>query len=207
MLFTRDYKATSSKDNSNVYIDIDKLQMFKDFSIRDKTTAKTKDMLDKINNKISMINKTNEGLAKVKAEVAIKVELIYEAMVELQDEIYSDDSWFRLVELDKIDAIIEDAFNVVWKVLWENKNRINPETIEIDKHKDIDGYVSELKDLINHKIERVNKMCEELDQVMSEIKNETDKIDEKIHKVSEMDNDTLHWIDDKLNNIMTRSRR
>ena len=33
------------------------------------------------------------------------------------------------------------------------------------------------------------------------------QIDEKIHKVSEMDNDILHWIDDKLNNIMIRSRR
>ena len=164
-------------------------------------------MLDKINNKISMIKKTNEGLAKVKAEVAKKVELIYEAVVELQDEIYSNDSWLRLVKLDKIDAIIEEAFNIVWKVLWENKNRINPETIEIDKHKDIDGYVSELTDLINHKIGQVNRMCEELGHVMSEIKNETDKIDEKIHKVSEMDNDTIHWIDDKLNNIMTRSRK
>ena len=164
-------------------------------------------MLDKINNKISMIKKTNEGLAKVKAEVAKKVELIYEAVVELQDEIYSNDSWLRLVKLDKIDAIIEEAFNIVWKVLWENKNRINPETIEIEKHKDIDGYVSELTDLINHKIGQVNRMCEELGHVMSEIKNETDKIDEKIHKVSEMDNDTIHWIDDKLNNIMTRSRK
>ena len=164
-------------------------------------------MLDKINNKISMIKKTNEGLAKVKAEVAKKVELIYEAVVELQDEIYSNDSWLRLVKLDKIDAIIEEAFNIVWKVLWENKNRINPETIEIDKHKDIDGYVSELTDLINHKIGQVNRMCEELGHVMSEIKNETDKIDEKIHKVSEMDNDTIHWIDDKLNNIMTQSRK
>ena len=188
-------------------LDIDKLQMFKDFSIKDKTTAKTKDMLDKINNKISMINKTNEGPAKVKAEVAKKVELMYEAMVELQDEIYGDDSWLRFIELDKIDAVIEEPFNVVWKVLWENKNRINLETIEIDKRKDIDGYVSELTDLINHKIGQVNRICEELDHVMIEIKNETDKIDEKIHKVSEMDNDTLHWIDDKLNKIMTRSRR
>ena len=49
--------------------------------------------------------------------------------------------------------------------------------------------------------------CGVIDQVMSEIKNETDIIDEKIHKVSEMDNDTLHWINDKLNSIMTKSRR
>ena len=50
-------------------------------------------------------------------------------------------------------------------------------------------------------------MGEILDQVMSEIKNETNMIDEKIYKLSEMDNDSLHWIDDRLNNIMTRSRK
>ena len=164
-------------------------------------------MLDKINNKISTINKTNEGLAKIKADVTKKLNLIYEAMTELQDEIYSDDSWLRLVELDKIDAIIEEKFNVVWKMLYENKNRINPEKILIDKHKDIERYVSEFTDLINHRIELVNDMCEAIDHVMSEINNETNMTDEKIHKVCEMDNDTLHWIDDKLNEIMTRSRK
>ena len=128
-------------------------------------------------------------------------------MFELQDEIYSDDSWLRLVRLDKIDAIVDEAMDVVWNMIYENKNRINPETIEIDKHKDIDGYVSELTDLINHRIEQVNRMRGEIDNVTSEIKNETDKIDEKIHNVSEMDNDTLHWIDDRPNNIMTRSRK
>ena len=42
---------------------------------------------------------------------------------------------------------------------------------------------------------------------MSEIKNKTNMIDERIYKVSEMDNDMLLWIDDRLNNIMTRSRK
>ena len=42
---------------------------------------------------------------------------------------------------------------------------------------------------------------------MKDMKNETNMIDEKIYKVGEMDNDTLHWIDDKLNTIMTRSRK
>ena len=85
MLFTREYKATVSKYNSDTYIDIDELQMFKDFSIKDKITTKTKDMLDKINNKISIINKTNEGLAKAMAEVTKNLNLIYEVMGELQD--------------------------------------------------------------------------------------------------------------------------
>ena len=38
----------------------------------------------------------------------------------------------------------------------------------IDKHNDIDGYVSELTDLINHRIALVNNMCEAIDRVMSE---------------------------------------
>ena len=166
-------------------------------------------MLVKINNKISMINKAYERLAKVKEDVTKKLNLIYGLMTELQDEIYSDDSWLRLVELDKIDAIIDEAIDIVWNTFYEKKKkkRINPGTIEIDKHKDIDGYVSELTDLINHRIKQVNRMYGEIDNVVSEIKNETDKIDEKIHNASEMDNDTLHWIDDRLNNIMTRSRK
>ena len=206
VLFTREYKATTSKYKSDTYIDIDELQMFKDFSIKDKTKIKGKDTLDKIKNKISTINKINQGLAKVKEEVAKKIELIYEAMRELQDDIYSNESCLRLVELNKIDAIIDEALNAVWNEIC-GKNRINPEKIKIDKHKDIDGYVSKLTDVINNKIELVNRMCESIDHVMSEIKNETNMIDEKIYKASEMDNDTLHWIDDRLNNIMTQSRK
>ena len=127
-------------------------------------------------------------------------------MSELQDEIYSDDSWLRLVELDKIDAIIDEALNAVWKK-FHGKNRINPETTKIDKHKDIDGYVSRLTDKINNKIELLNKICEAIDHAMSEIKNETNVIDEKIHKLSGMDNDTFHWINDRLTEFINQSGR
>ena len=62
------------------------------------------------------------------------------------------------------------------------KNKISPEKININKHKDIDGYVSKLTDVINNKIELVNRMCESIDHVMSEIKNETNMIDERYIK-------------------------
>ena len=64
-----------------------------------------------------------------------------------------------------------------------------------------------MTDVINNKIELVNRMGGVIDHVMSEIKNETNMTDEKIHKVSEMDNDTLHLIDDKLNEIIIQSRK
>ena len=53
--------------------------------------------LDKINNKIDTINEINKRLAKIEIKAAEKIELIYGAVRELQDEIYSDDAWLRLV--------------------------------------------------------------------------------------------------------------
>ena len=186
----KDKDKTSTEDKNNTTTKTED---------KNQTTLKTKtedeDPLDKINNKISAINKLNEGLAKAKTEATKEIELIYESMYELQDEIYSDDSWLRLVELDKIDAIIDEALNFVWNEIC-GKNRINSGKIKIDKHKDIDGYVSKLTDIINNKKALLNRICDGIDHAMSEIKNETNMIDEKIHKLSEKDNDILLWIND-----------
>ena len=62
--------------------------------------------------------------------------------------------------------------------IFYRKNRVNPEMIKIDKHKDIDGYVSKLTDIINNKIALLNGICDAIDHAMSEIKNETNMIDE-----------------------------
>ena len=77
----------------------------------------------------------------------------------------------------------------------------------IDKYKDIDEYMSKLTNLINNKMELLKRICEAIDHAMSEIKNETNVIDEKIHKLSEMDNDTLHWINDRLKEFIDQSGR
>ena len=79
--------------------------------------------------------------------------------------------------------------------------------IKMDKHKDIDGYVSKLTDIINNKIELLNRICQAIDHPMSEKKNETNLIDKKIHKLSEMDNDTLHWMNDRLKEFINQSGR
>ena len=105
-----------------------------------------------------------------------------------------------------LDAITDEVLNIVWNEIY-GENRIGLEEIKIDKHKDFDGHVNKLTDVINNKIELVNRMCESIDHVMSEIKNETNMIDEKIHKVSEMDNDTQHLINYELKKIMKQSRK
>ena len=126
-------------------------------------------------------------------------------MHELQNEIYND-PWLRLVELNKIKDILDDALNVVSKDIY-GKNIKSSKINNIDKDKDIDGYVSKLTDVINNKIELINKIGETTDHFLREINNETNMINEIIHKASEMDNDTLHLIDDKLDKIIKQTRK
>ena len=126
-------------------------------------------------------------------------------MHELQNEIY-DDPWLRLVELNKIDTILDDALNFVWYEIY-GKNRKSSIIINIDKYNDIDGYVSKLTDVINNKINLINKLGERIGQARCEINNETNMINEIIHKAGVMDNDTLYLIDDKLDKIITQTRK
>ena len=126
-------------------------------------------------------------------------------MHELQNEIY-DDPWLRLVELNKIDTILDDALNFVWYELY-GKNKKSSIIINIDKYNDIDGYVSKLTDVINNKINLINKLGERIGQARCEINNETNMINEIIHKAGVMDNDTLYLIDDKLDKIITQTRK
>ena len=103
ILFTIKYKGPISEDITTLKTktktkDIDKtIPKTKDM---DKIIPKTehKDMLDKINNKVSTINETSTILAEIKVKLKKKYKLIYESMCELQDEIYNDDLWLRQVE-------------------------------------------------------------------------------------------------------------
>ena len=126
-------------------------------------------------------------------------------MHELEDEIY-DDSWFPLVELHTIKDILDDALNVVSKEIY-GKNRKSSKIIQIDKDKETDGYVSKLTDVINNEKNLINKVGETINHDMHEINNETNMVNEIINRASVMDNDTLHLIDDKLDKIMTQTRK
>ena len=43
-------------------------------------------------------------------------------MSELQDEIHRDDSWLRLVEMNKINALLDESLDYIWKMIY-GKNR------------------------------------------------------------------------------------
>ena len=175
--------------------------------LRDNDKTKTLDntIIDKINSKVDLINKIDKILSEVNIKLTNNVKSIYEAMHEVQDEIYND-PWLWLVELNKIKDILDDALNVIWYEIYE-KNRISSNIINIDKYNDIDGYVSKLTDVINNEIQLINKIGETINHIRHEINNKTNMVNEIIHKASVMDNDTLHLIDDKLDKIIRQTRK
>ena len=89
-------------------------------------------------------------------------------MNELHDERYSNDSWLRLVELNKINTLLDESLDYVWKMIY-GKNREKHEKINIDKHQDIVGYVSKYTDIVNDKLELVNVIGELLDGVINDV--------------------------------------
>ena len=86
------------------------------YVLRDNDKTKTIDntAVDRISNKIGLINKIDNILSNVNIKLPNNVKSIYEAINVLEDEIWDDDPWLRLFELNKIKDILDDALNVIW---------------------------------------------------------------------------------------------
>ena len=69
--------------------------------------------LHNINKQIDHVNL----LARTRNDFSKNIEEICGLMNELHDEINSDDSWLRLVELNKINMLLYEALDYVWKTL------------------------------------------------------------------------------------------
>ena len=140
MLFTREHKATLSKEKSLTYIDIDELKIFRNMYSEDeivlKTKKKYKDFIDKINNKITKL-RWNKMLEKLREKVKKKINLINKLIIyKLEKNIYIDDLGSELDELNKIDAktdvTVDDALNIICNMMCK-KNRKRFKKINIDK--------------------------------------------------------------------------
>ena len=75
--------------------------------------------------------------------------------------------------------------------------------INIGKHKNIGKYLSKLGDIIINNIKLMNGLNTKITRTMCDIKNGANITNEKIHKVSVMDNDTLHLIVNDLDETIT----
>ena len=59
------------------------------------------------------------------------------------DQIYDDDEWLVYAQLNKINILLDKLIDHVWLIIY-NKNREKNKiiNIDIDKDKDIEGYVN-----------------------------------------------------------------
>ena len=114
------------------------------------------------------------------------------------DEIYDDSLVF--MQLNKINPVLHELIDHVWLTIY-NKNREKNEiiNIDIDKRKDIEGYVKIYKKIIDNKFEFVNKIVELYNNAIDKkefnnLKNDvlklidTSSICDVERKVSEKDN-------------------
>ena len=152
-----------------------------DDKIEDMIEEEQKDMIEDNNEKTRHLDKINKQIdhvnlpARIRNDLSKNVEEICGFMNELHGEIYIDDSWLRLVELNKINVLLHEVLDYVWKTFYD-KNREKHERINIGKYKDIDGYVSKYTNIVNDKLELVNRIGEILDCAMIEVQNEVDMI-------------------------------
>ena len=83
------------------------------------------------------------------------------------------------------------------------ENREKHEIINIDKDKDIDGCVSMYTDIVNDKLELVNRIGELLDNAMIDVQNEVSMINEA-KQADEIGIDRLKSIRNTLIKILER---
>ena len=162
----------------------------------DKTIFKTKkeyiDMPDKVHDKINNITDVNKIIIKINDELKKNIESIYEIIFKL-----SDDSRLRQVEINTINAKIDDALNFVWNKIYRKnrKNRISSEKINVDKHKDIDESV------ISKKLKLLERMYSSINDIISEINNKIKMIYKDMYKLYEKFIDKTYLMNSKLKEI------
>ena len=78
---------------------------------------------------------------------------------ELNDNIYDGDSWLKFAQFNKINPLLDQLIDYIW-IMFYHKEREKHEitNIDIDKDKDIDGYVYINNDIVDDKIDFVNKI-------------------------------------------------
>ena len=115
---------------------------------------------------------------KKKNQVAVKNR--YKSLLETRktirnniDSVYSE-SQLKANELIKLDTILNDSINIIWREIHERDKKVIKK-IDINKIKNVDSFIYELKDMINHKILLLKtSVIVKLNVIISDIKNNSD---------------------------------
>ena len=98
--------------------------------------------------------------------------MIYTALKKLPEESQS-----KLTELVRLDTILNDSINVIWGEIYETDKK-GIKRIDVNKIKNVDGLIHQLKKIINNKIVLLKtSVIVKLSLIISDIK-EKSKIDD-----------------------------
>ena len=141
------------------------------------------DMRNKIYYKMNNIAEVISIIIKINDELKKNIELIHEIIFKL-----SDDSRLRQVEINTIDAKIDDALNFVWNKIYR-KNRISSKWINIDK------------------LELLRRMYISTNDIISEMKNVLLMIHLDMYILYGTDMDKVHLINCEIKKVMIQLKQ
>ena len=98
--------------------------------------------------------------------------MIYGALRKLPNE-----SQPKLIELVRLDTILNDSINVVWREIYERDKKMIKK-IDVNKTKNVEGFICQLKGIINNKILLLKtSIIVKLNLIISDIKNKSNMDD------------------------------
>ena len=144
---------------------------------------------------MNLINRTYIRQKKAKTEITNKIKTVDKEMRELKGDL-----WARAVKLNETDAILDGAINIVRYEIYGKKRKNSKMTI--DKHKDIDKYMSKLNLIIKDKIELVKVISMvRIDRIMLFIENKANEFNKM------MNNYTLCLVDETITYLIKMLRK
>ena len=111
----------------------------------DNDLATNDDIRAYIIDKQKAIKKIYKSLLKTKKTIKNNIDLIYRALKQLSEE-----SQPKLIELVRLDTILNDSINVIWHEIYERDQK-GIKMIDINKIKNVGSLIHQLNIIINNK--------------------------------------------------------
>ena len=198
---TKNNTEPDTKNNTKPYTKDDN-----ESDTKNKTKPYTKDDIESNINDIRASTRKNQisiknrykSLLETKKTIRNNIDSVYSGLKKLPS-----DSQLKATELIKLDTILNDSINVIWCEIHE-RDKKGIKKIDINKIKNADTVIFELKDIINHKILLLKtSVIVKLNVIISDIKNKANIKD--VYNYS--NKDKIVMINNDLENYMKHLKR
>ena len=122
--------------------------------------------------KKKLIKSRYKSLLETKKTIRNNIDSKYNTLKKLPKE-----SQPKLIELVRLDTILNDSINVVWREIYERDKKMIKK-IDVNKTKNVEGFICQLKGIINNKILLLKtSVIVKLNLIISDIKNKSNMDD------------------------------